>query len=105
MSLVPKQRVTLLTSLNSIGIVLAMRLSEYLVNENLSQEEFGKRVGSGVSQGMVWQWLAWLDDPSKGTRITAERAIQIEVATSGRVGRSELRPDVFAPPQPAVVNG
>lgn len=43
----------------------------------------------GVSQGLVWQWL------NGKTRITAERALDIEQKTSGSVSRYELRPDVF----------
>lgn len=44
----------------------------------------------GVTQGLVWQWL------NERTRITAERAVQIEKATDGAVTRAELRPDLFS---------
>lgn len=77
-----------------------MKLSAYLAKERLSQAEFARRVGSGVSQGMVWQWLKWLDDPASGTRVTAERAGEIEAATNGEVTRHELRPDLY-PAEPA----
>lgn len=84
-----------------------MKLKQYLDAHGLSQTEFGKRLN--VTQGAVWQWLKWLDDPKRGTRITAERAADIEGATDGAVTRHELRPDLFpeaAPtpqcPQPAV---
>lgn len=43
----------------------------------------------GVSQGLVWQWI------NGKTRVTAERAIQIETATGGKVDRASLRPDLF----------
>ena len=72
-----------------------MKLAQYLEQEKLTQEEFGKRVGAGVSQGLIWQWLEWLTDPARGTRITAERAIEIEAATGGQVTRHELRPDLY----------
>jgi DNA-binding transcriptional regulator YdaS (Cro superfamily) len=72
-----------------------MKLNEYIAFKKLTQEEFGRRVGGGVTQGMVWQWLKWLDDPTAGTRITAERAVEIEVATGGQVSRSDLRPDIY----------
>jgi len=43
----------------------------------------------GVSQGLVWQWL------HGETKITAERAIDIETKTAGEITRQELRPDLF----------
>lgn len=46
----------------------------------------------GVSQGLVSQWL------SGKTKITAERAVQIEEATGREVTRQDLRPDLFGPP-------
>lgn len=62
-----------------------MKLSEYLATT--SQAELGSLLN--VSQSVVSQWL-------RGeTRITAERAIQIEKATNGKVSREELRPDLF----------
>lgn len=42
----------------------------------------------GVSLQAVNQWV-------HGGRITAERAVQIEVATGGQVKRHELRPDLL----------
>ena len=70
-------------------------IEKYLEKHSLTQEEFGKKVGDGVSQGMVWQWSEWLKNPKKGTRITAERAMEIEAATNGEIKRAELRPDLF----------
>lgn len=64
-----------------------MDICTYLQKNEISQERFGKTLG--VTQGAVWQWL-------KGeTRITAERAIQIEKVTGGAITRHDLRPDVF----------
>lgn len=77
-----------------------MKLDAYLKKEELSQEEFGKRFAPAVSQGLVSQWVVWLNDEEKekGTRITAERAIEIEKHTAGAVKRHELRPDIFPAP-------
>lgn len=63
---------------------MRMNLSSYLKNE--SQTALAKRLG--VSQGMIWQWA------NERSRITAERAIQIEIATDGKVTVEEMRPDV-----------
>ena len=71
-----------------------MDLATYIRNNKLTQHEFGRRVG--VSAGMVWQWLAWLEGkPGRLARITPQRAIEIEKATDGLVTREELRPDIF----------
>lgn len=64
-----------------------MNLAEYLEDTKTSQDAFAEKLG--VTQGLVWQWL------SGRTRITPERAKQIELATGGAVSRRELRPDVF----------
>lgn len=45
----------------------------------------------GVSQGLVWQWL------NGETKVTAERAIDIEGKTAGAITRHDLRPDIFGP--------
>lgn len=65
-----------------------MDISTYLIDESLTQQEFADQVG--VTQGRVSQWL-------KGEKIPAERCIQIEAATGGKVTRYDLRPDVFGP--------
>lgn len=70
-----------------------MKLREYMRAEQISQADMAIKLG--VSQGLVWQWLSWLDDPATGTRITAERAISIERETGGAVTRAEIRPDIF----------
>lgn len=64
-----------------------MDIRAYLMKRGLSQEEFGKMIG--VSQGLVWQWL------EGRTRITAERAKEIDEKTGGEVSKHDLRPDVF----------
>lgn len=72
-----------------------MKLGAYLKKYELSQEEFAKKFNPPVSQGLIWQWLSWIEDDSKGTRITAERAVEIEVITDGEVPRHEHRPDLY----------
>lgn len=72
-----------------------MKLRAYLEKHGLSQEDFAKRFDPPVSQGLVWQWLQWLDDETKGTRITAERAKEIETITGSEVTRHALRPDLY----------
>lgn len=64
-----------------------MNLRDYLADQGISQQEFASRLG--VTQGLVWQWLRGR------TRISAERAVQIERATNQAVTRCDLRPDVF----------
>lgn len=51
------------------------------------QSEFARQLG--VSQGLVWQWV------NGRTRITAERAVQIEGVTAGEITRHDLRPDLY----------
>jgi DNA-binding transcriptional regulator YdaS (Cro superfamily) len=64
-----------------------MELAEYLDGKRCTQEELAERMS--VSQSLISHYLC------KRTRITAERAIQIETATNGEVTRAELRPDLF----------
>ena len=64
-----------------------MDLKTYLANGDHTQTSFAERMG--VTQGLVHQWL------SGRTRITAERARQIEKVTRGKVKSRELRPDIF----------
>lgn len=72
-----------------------MTLDEYL--QTTTQEAFAETLQ--VSQGLVHQWLNWLAGRTKhATKITAERAVQIELATSGKVSKAELRPDIFGSP-------
>lgn len=53
-----------------------------------SQSELGRQIG--VGQSAVNYWL-WSRKP-----VPAKRAVQIEVATGGKVRREEIRPDLFA---------
>lgn len=76
-----------------------MDLSDYLEKHGLSQEDFAGKFKPKVSQGLIHQWLLWLKTPKKGTRITAERATEIETITGGEVSRSDLRPDLFPFPK------
>lgn len=62
-----------------------MNLKEYA--EQNGQSNTARQLG--VSQGLVWQWL------HGKTRVTAERALQIEAVTGGVVTRSDLRPDLY----------
>jgi DNA-binding transcriptional regulator YdaS (Cro superfamily) len=62
-----------------------MQLNEYL--KTTTQGDLAKALG--VSQGLVSQWL------SGATSVTAERAVQIEQITGGKVKRQELRPDLY----------
>jgi len=84
-----------LTPINSAASMKRMakekhdKLAAYLDDEKLSQEAFAKTLG--VSQGLVHQWLRL------ETKITAERAVQIEAATNGKLSRYDCRPDLFYP--------
>lgn len=70
-------------------------LQAYLDKHAISQEAFSQKFAPEISQGLVWQWLQWLKNPAKGTRITAERAKEIESLTDGEVRACDLRPDLF----------
>ncbi len=61
-----------------------MQLREYL-KTHASQTGFASLLG--VTQSAVSQWI-------RG-RIPAERVLAIESATSGKVSRHELRPDLY----------
>lgn len=63
----------------------AMDLKTYL--ENNTQTDLARQLG--VSQGLIHQWV------TGKTRITGERAKQIELATMKKITRRELRPDLF----------
>ena len=66
-----------------------MNLAAFLRAEKVSQAAFASQLG--VTQGLVWQWL------NGRTKIVAERVLQIERATDGKVTRHELRPDLYPP--------
>lgn len=65
-----------------------MDLRTYLKKPGITQEGFADKVGEGVSQGLVGQWL------TGRTKITPDRAIEIEAATGGEVRCEDLRPDL-----------
>lgn len=74
-------------------------LENYLKKQRTTQEAFADQLG--VSQGLVHQWIKWLKTGGEhGTRITAERARQIEAATACEIRAAQLRPDLF-PDDPA----
>lgn len=70
-------------------------LAAYLEKHGISQGDFAKKFTPPVTQGLVWQWLQWLENPAKGTRITVERAKEIERITAGEVRAFDQRPDFF----------
>lgn len=51
-----------------------------------SQKAFANAIG--VSQPAVHKWL-------RGSRVKPENAISIEKATSGKVTKEQIRPDIF----------
>lgn len=62
-----------------------MELKKYL--KTTTQTAFAESMR--CSQGLVHQWVKGI------TRITAERCIEIEAVTNGKVTRHDLRPDLF----------
>lgn len=70
-----------------------MDLKTYLELNRLTQACFAKKIN--VTQGLIHQFV------SGKTRVTAERAVEIERATGGAVTRTDLRPDLFGDPIPA----
>jgi DNA-binding transcriptional regulator YdaS (Cro superfamily) len=56
-----------------------MKLNEYITAKGLSQSAFGAQLSPPSSQGLVSQWI------NGTTRVTLERAIQIEDVTGGEV--------------------
>lgn len=67
-----------------------MTLSEYLEQENLTQEAFAELLG--VTQGAVNYWIR--------AKIPPDRAREIEELTGGKLKREDLRPDLFGPISP-----
>lgn len=76
-----------MTLYNSSAIILAMKLTEYLKTTGITQTQFAESLG--VSQGLVHQWIKGI------TKITGERAVQIEQVTGKAIKREELRPKLF----------
>lgn len=54
------------------------------------QTALAKKIGGGVKQAHVWNWL------HRDKRVPAEFTIKIERATNGEVRARELRPDMYA---------
>jgi len=68
-----------------------MELAKYIRSTlGVTQASFAKELG--VTQGLVWQWL------NGRTKITPERAKQIEQVTQGAVTRHDILPDLFDAP-------
>ncbi len=71
-----------------------MDIPTYRKEKGLTQSAFAAlltKMGAPATQSLVSQW------ESGETTITADRAVQIEMATRKAVNRSDLRPDLFAP--------
>lgn len=62
-----------------------MKLSDYLAARELSQQQFAEKLG--VSQGLVYQWIAGR------TPVAAQKAVLIEQRTDGEVTRKDLHPN------------
>lgn len=62
-----------------------MNLSEYL--ETTRQADLAASIG--VTQGAVSHWI------NGRVRVPAERVLDIERATGGKVSRHDLRPDLY----------
>lgn len=63
-------------------------LRNYLLRHGIAQADFGKRLKPRATQGLVSQWL------HGKTKVTPERAIEIERITGGEVRCEDLRPDI-----------
>ena len=64
-----------------------MNLKDWMTETGTTQLSLALRIG--VTQGLIWQWV------NGKARVPAERAVQLERATDGKVTRAELRPDLF----------
>lgn len=63
-------------------------LARYLRDEGLTQADFATKFQPNVTQGLIHQWLNFLDGKKENaTRITPERSVEIETVTQGRVPR------------------
>lgn len=68
-----------------------MDIKAYREKHGLTQEAFGKRLPSKVSQGLVWQWEQGV------TPITLDKAREIVDATEGEVTPHDCIPTIFPP--------
>lgn len=64
-----------------------MTIRDYLTEEGITAAEFGRRIN--VSRSQMIRYI------TGERRIPAERAIEIERASDGKIRREELRPDLF----------
>ena len=69
-----------------------MKLSAYLDLPGNTGTALAKKLG--VAHPQVYRWAS-------GTRVPAERVLDIERATNGAVKRHELRPDLYPPEEAA----
>lgn len=86
--------VDLLTSGASIRF---MKLSDYLAKHKISQSAFAEKLG--VSQGLIYQWLA------EKRPVAAEQCPRIEMLTNGEIRCEDLNDRVdwaFIRSRPAV---
>ena len=67
-----------------------MNLAAELDRIRMSRAELAEAMN--VTDGLVSHWT------TGRVKISAERAIEIERVTSGRISRATLRPDVFGVP-------
>ena len=74
----------------AVGHSEGMNLADELERIRMTRAQLSDALG--VSPGMVSHWT------TGRCRVTAEQAIAIERATSGRISRATLRPDVFGVP-------
>lgn len=66
-----------------------MHLRDYLNQPDQSQQKLADRLR--VSQGLISQWLNWLEQKDKNaSRITPDWAVKIESETDGSVTCEEL---------------
>lgn len=61
-------------------------------------KELGSQTKLANAMGCSQQYISWL--LTDADQIGAEMSVAVERATGGKVGRAELRPDLFATPEP-----
>lgn len=62
-------------------------IRKYLKDTGLTQAQFAEK--AKVPQGLVSQWV------NDKLRVSAERVLDVESATEGRLSRHDLRPDIY----------
>ena len=86
--------------------MFCMRLHEWFKVKGNTQTLLAERLGK--SQSLMHQWSLWSEwfftdprpklPPAGATRILADHAPDIEIATEGEVQKHEIRPDCYDPP-------